>query len=323
MKAAFVEKYGPPEVVQIRETPRPLPGEGEILVKSHATTVNSGDARVRALRDPGGMKLLMRFALGFTKPKQPVIGFDVAGEVAEIGVGVTGLKVGDRVLASNRFKFGCHAEYVLIDSDGVAVKIPDNLTYIDAIALPFGGATSLVFFEAGGLKAGDALLINGASGAVGVMAIQLAKLMGAEVTAVCSGANAALVRELGADHVIDYTTNDFTGQSTRYDLIMDTHGNAPYARVRHVLKPGGRFLMVIGNLWEMISGGWQKAVVSPRDDKAAVSVKNYAYLLDLASKGEIKPVVDHVYPFPDIVEAHRRVDGGHKVGSVVVSFDEN
>lgn len=321
MKAAYVEAYGPPEVVKIRDVPMPEPGEGGIVVKSHATTVNSGDARVRGLRDPGGMKLLMRLALGFNRPKQAVIGFDVAGEVAAVGPGVTDLKVGDRVLASNRFKFGCHAEYVRIDADGLAVKIPDNLSYIDAISLPFGGATSLVFFKEGGLKSGEKLLINGASGAVGVMAIQLAKLMGAEVTGVCSAANADLVRELGADHVIDYAKTDFTAGSERYDVIMDTHGNAPYSKVKHLLKPGGRFLMVIGNLWQMISGGFQSAVISPRDDKAAVSFENYTYLLDLASKGEIKPVIDQVLPFSDIVEAHRRVDSGHKVGSVVVTFD--
>ncbi|HEX2785888.1 MAG TPA: NAD(P)-dependent alcohol dehydrogenase, partial [Ilumatobacteraceae bacterium] len=187
----------------------------------------------------------------------------------------------------------------------------------------FGGTTSLTFFRLGKLTAGEAVLINGASGAVGTMAVQLAKHLGAEVTGVCSGANAELVRGLGADHVIDYTTDDFTRNGQRYDVIMDNHGNAPYARVKGSLKPGGRFLMVIGNLWQMVAASWQKATISASTNDSSMTADGYRTLMSLAEQGVLKPVIDSVLPFAQIVEAHRRVDSGHKVGSVVLTFGQD
>ena len=321
MRAAVVERYGPPDVVEIREVPTPVPGEDEILVRIRATTVNSGDARVRALRVPRGMALMMRLAMGWSGPKQKVLGFEGAGEVEAVGAKVTQFKPGDRVLASHGFKFGLHAEYANFTEKDAIVHIPEGLGYEDAVAIPFGGSTAKWFFKAGALKAGDRLLINGASGAVGVMALQLARHLGAEVTAVCSSANVERVRSLGADHVVAYDREDFTRSGKVYDVIMDTHGNAPFARVRHMLAPDGRFLMVIGDLWETIRGKWQKPVVaSGTDDSEAVNKEAYSDLLDLAVKGVIRPVIDSTYPFGQIVEAHRRVDGGHKVGSVVVTL---
>ena len=215
MKAAVCERYGPPEVVQVREVPKPVPADGEVLVKAFATTVNSGDARVRALRVPRGLGVAMRLKLGLTKPKQPVLGFEMAGQVEAVGSAVTRFQPGDRVVASRGFDFGCHAEYVTVAERGDIAKIPDALSYQDAVALCFGGTTSLVFFRLGKLAAGETVLINGASGAVGTLAVQLAKHLGAEVTAVCSAANAELVSGLGADHVIDYRTEDFTRNGRR------------------------------------------------------------------------------------------------------------
>jgi NADPH:quinone reductase-like Zn-dependent oxidoreductase len=240
VKAAVCERYGPPEVVQIREVPTPAPADGEVLIKAVATTVNSGDARVRALRVPRGLSLPMRLRLGVTKPKTPILGFDVAGRVEAVGRAVSGLQPGDRVVASRGFDFGCHAEYVTVAERGAIAEIPESLSHQDAVALCFGGTTALTFFRLGVLAPGETALINGASGAVGTMAVQLAKHLGAEVTAVCSGANAELVKGLGADHVIDYTMEDFTRDGRRYDVITDNHGNAPYARARGSLKPGGR-----------------------------------------------------------------------------------
>jgi NADPH:quinone reductase-like Zn-dependent oxidoreductase len=190
------------------------------------------------------------------------------------------------------------------------------------VALCFGGVTALHFFRLGNVAADEAVLINGASGAVGTMAVQLAKHLGAEVTAVCSGANAEVVRGLGADHVIDYATDDFTRNGQRYDVIMDNHGNAPYSRVKGSLKPGGRFLMVVGNLGQMVAALRQKAVVSANDTDAAVSGDSFRSLMSLAESGALRPVVDTVLPFTQIVEAHRRVDSGHKVGSVVLTFSQ-
>ena len=321
MKAAVCERYGPPEVVQVREVAKPVAADGEVLVKAFATTVNSGDARVRALRVPRGLRLLMRLKLGVARPKQPILGFELAGQVEAVGSAVTLFHVGDRVIVSRGFDFGCHAEYVTVSEQGAIATIPESLSYQDAVAVCFGGTTALTFFRLGKLAAGETLLINGASGAVGTMAVQLAKHLGAEVTGVCTGANAELVRGLGADHVIDYTAEDFTRNGQRYDVIMDNHGNAPYARVKGSLEPGGRFLMVVGNLWQMLAATWQKATISAGTNDSSVAADRYRNLMSLAEQGVLKPVIDSVLPFEQIVEAHRRVDGGHKVGSVVLNFE--
>jgi NADPH:quinone reductase-like Zn-dependent oxidoreductase len=279
MRAAVCERYGPPEVVQIREVPTPVPADDEVLVKAVATTVNSGDTRVRALRVPRGLSVAMRLRLGFTKPRHSILGFEMAGQVEAVGRGVTRYQPGDRVVASRAFDFGCHAEYASVAEDGAIVVIPDSLSYEDAVALCFGGMTALIFFEKGKLARGETVLINGASGAVGTMAVQLAKNLGAEVTAVCSGANADLVRGLGADHVIDYKRDDFTRNGERYDVIMDTHGNAPYSRVKGSLEPGGRFLMVIGGLGQMVASVWQKGVVGSSEGAAKNAADFYRRLM--------------------------------------------
>ena len=318
MKAAVCEGYGPPEVVQIRDVPKPVPADGEVLIKAAATTVNSGDARVRALRVPRGMSLAVRLRFGLTKPKQPVFGFDVAGKVEAVGTGVTRFQPGDRVIASRDLDLGCHAEYVTVAEQGAIATIPETLSDQDAVALCFGGSTALHFFERGSLAAGEKVLINGASGAVGAMAVQLAKHTGAEVTGVCSAANAPLVRGLGGDHVIDYAIEDFTRNGQRYDVIVDNQGNATYPRVKGSLEPRGRVLMVYGELWPTIAASWQKAVVT---GTAKPSADHLRTLIDLAERGVLKPVVDSVLPFGRIVDAHRRVDSGHKVGSLVLTFD--
>ena len=318
MRAAVVEKYGPPEVVVIREVPKPVPGDDDVLIKIHATTVNSGDARVRALRVPAGLSLLMRLALGFSGPKRKILGFDGAGAVEAVGKNVRGFKPGDRVVASNGFKYGGHAEYFVVPESGGIAIIPQGISYTDAVSVPFGGATALAFLRLGGLKAGESILINGASGAVGTMAIQMAKNMGGVVTAVCSGKNAELVRSLGADHVIDYAREDFTKGAATYDLIMDNHGNAPFPKIKHLLKPGGRFLMVIlANLREMLRR--HPANLTVKGDSDAINAETYGTLMDMLSKGIIQPVIDSTYTLDQIVEAYRRVDTGHKVGSVVVT----
>jgi NADPH:quinone reductase-like Zn-dependent oxidoreductase len=320
MKAAVVDRYGPPEVVQIREVPKPAPGPGEILVRITATTVNSGDARMRAARVPRGMKTMFRLAMGWNGPRKPVGGFEAAGVVEAVGAGVTKFKPGDRVTGSHGFKFGLHAEFALFAQTDALVATPAGLSDTDAVSVLFGGSTARYFFAAGGLTAGQKVLINGASGAVGVMAIQLAKRAGAHVTAVCSAANESFVRELGADVVIAYDREDFAAQPERYDIIMDNHGNAPFARVRHLLVPGGRFLQVIGDLGEMIAGKFTRQVVGSGKDSDMVSAAVYGELLDLTARGALRPVIDTVLPFARIAEAHARVDSGRKRGSVVVTL---
>jgi NADPH:quinone reductase-like Zn-dependent oxidoreductase len=319
VKAACCTRYGPPEVVEIKDVPTPAPGDGDVLVKAAATTVNSGDARMRAMNVPRGMGMAARLRLGLTKLRQPILGFEMAGQVQAVGAGVSGVQPGERVVVSRGFKMGCHAEFAVVSARGALVKVPEQLSEHEAVALCFGGSTVLYFFQRGRLAPGDAVLINGASGAVGTMAVQLAKHSGAEVTAVCSAANADLVRDLGADHVVDYHTEDFTRGGQRYDVVMDTHGNAPYKRIKESLRPGGRFLMVVGNLAETLAATRQKATIAGTPNADAIA-DSYRTLMPLAEQGAIKAVIDTVLPFAQIVDAHRRVDSGRKVGSLVLTF---
>lgn len=318
MRAAVCERYGPPEVVKIREVPGPAPGAGEVLIEATVSSVNSGDARIRGADFPRGMGLPARLALGITKPRQPILGFDVAGRVAAVAEGVAGVAVGDRVVGNRSLKLGCHAEQAVVKADHGLAAIPDGVGDQEALAVCFGATTAHDFFVRGELAEGESVLVNGASGAVGAMAVQLAKRAGAEVTGVCSAANAELVASLGADHVVDYAAEDFTRNGQRYDVIMDNHGNAPYSRIEGSLAPGGRFLMVVGDLWQTIGAARRKNIVSgtPKDNGEA-----FRMLVGLVGSGELKPLIDEVFPFEQIAEAHRRVDTGHKVGSVLVTFD--
>jgi NADPH:quinone reductase-like Zn-dependent oxidoreductase len=320
MKAAVCERYGPPEVVVIKDVPMPVVGEHDVLVRVKATAVNIGDARVRAVRVPRGLSIPTRLAMGILRPRNPVFGLDVAGVVEQVGAAVRSFKPGDRVVASRGFKFGGHAEFMAVPESGAIAAIPAGVSDADAVALLFGGVTALLFFDQAKLQAGEHILINGASGAVGVMAVQIAKQRGAEVTGVCSAGNADLVRSLGADHVIDYAAGDFARESVRYDLVMDNVGNAPYARIRHLLKPGGRFLMVVGDLREMLAAALRKDVVSPAPaDAAAFSATYYRLLMEMAAAGQIRAVIDRSFPLEEIVEAYRLVDSGHKRGSAVIT----
>jgi NADPH:quinone reductase-like Zn-dependent oxidoreductase len=321
MKAVVFDRYGGPEVLRLVDLPKPVPLDNEVLIRNRATTVNSGDARLRALKVPRGLSLLVRLNVGLFGPKQPILGFDLAGEIEAVGRDVTKFKPGDRVLGAAGFAHRCHAEYRCLPEDGMIAPIPDTLTFGEAVALSFGGGTALLFLKRGNLRGGEKLLVNGASGAVGAMAVQLAKLAGAEVTAVTSTGNIELVRSLGADRVIDYTKEDFAGRGETWDVIMDTVGNAPFSRVRRSLGPGGRFLMVIGNLFEMIAANFHKRTIVPSaaSDRDIFAAESLRHLLSLAQKGEIKPVIDRTYPLERIAEAHAYVDTGRKRGAVVVT----
>jgi NADPH:quinone reductase-like Zn-dependent oxidoreductase len=264
----------------------------------------------------------MRLKLGITKPRQPIFGFDVAGHVEAVGSDVTRFRPGDLVVASRAFAFGCHAELVCVKESGAIAPIPAGISPESAVALCFGGSTALDFFKLANVKDGESILVNGASGAVGVMAVQLAKQRGSEVTAVCSGRNAETVEGLGADHVIDYTAEDWTQNGQRYDLVMDTFGNAPYKRIKGSLNPGGRVLMVAGDLPAMIAASRQSAVITRSEKNSPSTDANFRTLMALAADGALSPVIDTTLPFDQIAEAHRRVDTGHKAGSVVVTHHD-
>lgn len=322
MKAIVYTEYGPPEVLKIKEIAKPIPKANEVLIKVHATTVTAGDWRVRSLDVPFGFGLLARLALGFFRPRQPILGSELAGKVEAVGKAVKKFKAGDSVVAFSGVGMGCHAEYKCMPEDGAVVLKPTNLTYDEAAALSFGGTTALDFFRRGKLKSGEHVLVNGASGAVGTAAVQLAKHLGAEVTGVCSTANVGLVKSLGANQVIDYTKEDFTKNGETYDVIVDTAGTAPFLRSKASLKENGRFLQVLGGLPDMLRAPWVSMTSNKRiiAGPAAERAEDLHFLAKLAEAGEFKPVIDRRYPFEQIVEAHRYVDTGHKKGNVIITF---
>ncbi len=322
MKAALVQRYGPPEVVQFSEVATPQPTRGQVRVKVLATAVTAGDWRVRSGVLPRGFGALRGLALGFGGPRQSVLGTDVAGVVDAVGEGVTRFAVGDAVVAFPGSAMGGHAEFIVMPEMGRLVKKPAALTFEECAALPFGGMTALDFLTRGQVRAGERVLVNGASGNVGSAAVQLAKHLGATVTGVCSAANAALVKSLGAAEVIDYAARDFAVGPEQYDVIVDTVGNAPYARVKGVLAPGGRLLAVLADLPATVGaafvGGPQRhrVIAGPASEK----VSDLEALMALASAGALKPVIQERFDFAHLVDAYRVVDSGRKRGSVVVAL---
>ena len=323
MKAMVYEKYGPPEVLHLKEIEKPTPKNNEVLIKIQATTVTSGDWRVRSLNVPTGFGLIMRLVFGVSKPKQPILGTELAGVVESVGKDVSKFKVGDPVFAFSDAAMGCYAEYKCMPEDGAVALKPSNLSYEEAAALSFGGTTALHFFKKAKLQRGEKVLINGASGGVGTAAVQLAKHFGAHVTGVCSTANMELVRSLGASHVIDYTVDDFTQNGETYDVIVDTAGTAPFSRSKASLKEKGRLLQVLGSLPDMLRIPWvsitssKKVIAGP----AAGRAEDLRFLAALAEAGEFKPVIDRRYPFEQIAEAHRYVDTGRKKGNVIITLE--
>lgn len=321
MKVAFVPTYGPPEVVELREAPLPSPAAGEVRIKVLASAVTAGDWRVRSGVLPRGFGALRGLALGFGGPRRPVLGTDAAGVVDALGEGVTRFAVGDAVMAFPGSVQGAHAEYLVMPAHGRVVLKPNNLSFEEAAALPFGAMTALDFLERGAVKAGERVLVNGASGGVGSAAVQLAKHLGAHVTAVCSAANAELARSLGADAVIDYASADFASGEERFDVIVDTVGNAPYARVKGVLAPGGRLLAVLSDLAGVVKAPFQgrgrghRVIASPTRERP----EDLARIAELAAEGALRPLIDRRFSFDHIVDAYRVVDSGRKRGSVVLT----
>lgn len=316
MRAAVYRKYGPPDVVSIEDMPKPVPGTRDVLVKVAASSITSGDARMRAFNLPKPFAIPGRLVLGIFGPRQKVLGVEFAGVVEAVGTAVTKFRPGDRVFGID--VFGCHAEYKLVREDECITLVPPNLSFEEAASVPFGGVTAMDFFNRAKLQKGHRVLINGASGCVGAYAVQLAKHFGAEVSGVCSARNAEMVRALGADRVIDYATADFSKERVAYDLIMDTVGNAPFQRCQPVLAPTGALLAVLGAPEDLFS--------RPRDGRriiggtSAERPEDLQLLADLLATGSIKPVIDRVYRLEDVGEAYAYVDTGRKRGAVVLTI---
>jgi NADPH:quinone reductase-like Zn-dependent oxidoreductase len=300
MKAVVCPRYGPPEVLRVQEVNRPVPGRGEVLVRTHAAAVTVSDCYIRGFSVPAKFWIPMALAVGFPRPRNPVLGMALAGEIEAAGPEVTRFRKGDRVFAHTMLRRGAHAEYTCVPEAGAIARMPSNVTYEQAAAIPYGGLLALHFLK-GKIGRGQKVLVHGASGAVGTAAIQLARSFGAEVTGVCSAANHELVRSLGAGVVIDYTREDFTERRERYDVIFDAAGKTTRSRCRKALEPGGEFVSVNG-----------KGNLHP-------PMEDLVLLGELVESGRMRAVIDSCYPMEKIVEAHTHVETRHKKGNVIVT----
>jgi len=314
MKAIVCTRYGPPEVLQLREVKKPIPRSNEILIKIYATTVTSSDCIARSYKPPiwHPMGMLLRIMLGFKKPRNPILGTSLAGIVESVGKNVRRFRKGDQIFASTvksifQVRLGAYAQYVCLPENWRIALKPSNITYEEAAAIPYGGSLALYYLKKGNIQNRKKVLVHGASGAVGTYAVQLAKYFGADVTGVCSTANLELVKSLGADKVIDYTKEDFTEYGELYDLIFDAvpffvaNRKSLKLRCKKVLKPGGKYISVDDGI--------------PRPH-----IKDFILLKELVETGNIRPVIDRVYSLEQIPEAHRYVEKGHKKGNVVITI---
>ncbi|HYB02315.1 MAG TPA: NAD(P)-dependent alcohol dehydrogenase [Ktedonobacteraceae bacterium] len=308
MKAIVCTHYGPPEVLQLKEVAKPVPKDQEVLIRIYATAVTTSDCIIRGAKVPLRLWLPMRLAIGFTKPRKPILGMVLAGAVESAGKEVKQFKKGKQVYAFNITRFGTYAEYTCLPENSVLALKPSNMTYEEAAAIPYGGMLALHFLRKGNIQSGQKVLIYGASGAVGTSAVQLAKYFGAEVTGVCSTSNVELVKSLGAEKVIDYTQEDFIKAGDLYDLIFDAVGKRKSSQLKvqcqKELTPNGRYISV-------------------DDGSPKLHNEDFHFLTELVEAGKIKAVIDKCYPLEQIVEAHRYVDQGHKKGNVVIKVERN
>jgi NADPH:quinone reductase-like Zn-dependent oxidoreductase len=325
MKAIVVTKYGPPEVLQLVEVEKPTPKENEVLIKVHAATVNATDPVFRK-----GKPFIARFFTGLTKPKNPIPGNEFAGEIEAVGGDVKRFKPGDQVFGQTALGYGTHAEYICLPEEEAIATKPANMTYEEAATVPDGALGALVFLRKGNVESAQIVLINGASGGVGTCAVQLAKHFGAEVTGVCSTTNLEMVKSLGADHVVDYTQEDFTKTGQTYDIIFDAVNKSSFSRCKGSLTQSGVYIFtgvapgnLIQALWTAKIGSKKALMTAPGMRPASEKAENLVFLKELVEAGKLKSVIDRRYALEEIAEAHRYVEKGHKKGNVVITFEHN
>ncbi len=330
MKAIVFTEYGPPDVLHLKEIPKPAPKETEILVKVYATPVNYGDLTARnfaasQFNMPAPLYLPARMAFGWNKPKTNILGSELAGQVEAVGAAVTGFKPGDQVFAYLGMRMGACAEYICIPETGTVALKPANLSYAEAATLPYGAIMASSLLRKAHLEPGQKVLINGASGGIGSIAVQLAKHhYSAEVTGVCGTPRLDFVRSLGADRVVDYTREDFTQNGQTYDLIFDILGKSSFGRLRHSLTPNGIYLLasykmkaVFQMLWTAVTRSRQRVICAFAEEE----VQDLVFIKELAEAGQIKAIIDRCFPLEQAAEAHRYVESGSKMGPVVIAVE--
>ena len=333
MKAAIYTEYGPPDVLHLKEVEKPVPGDKEILVRVHATTVNIGDLWARNFREitPSRFTMPLPFWLpskmyfGFTRPRINILGSEFAGEVEATGRDVKRLRKGDQVFGYRGQKMGAYAEYLCIPENGLVTLKPINMTFAEAAAIPYGMLTALDLLRKADIQPEQKVLINGASGSIGSAAVQLASFFGAEVTGVCSTPRLEFVKALGADKVLDYTREDFTSNRETYDLIFDILGKSLFSRCEASLKQGGIYLLasfkgkqLTQMLWTSMRGG-KKVICALSSEKP----EDLVFIKGLVEQGKIKSIIDRRYPLEQTAEAHRYVEQGCKTGSVIIAIENN
>ena len=322
MKAIVFEKYGPPEVLQIKEVEKPAPQDNEVLIKIHATTATLYDCWSRSATAPPGFGLLSRIASGIRRPKQPILGIDVAGEIEAVGKDVTLFKPGDSVFGFSA-SMGAYAQYICLPEDRALAIKPENMSYEEAAAIPQGALTALYFLRKADIQPGQKVLIYGGSGGVGSYAVQFAKYFGANVTGTCSTTKIDLVKTLGADKVVDYTTEEFDESGETYDVIFDTIGKSPFSRCVKSLNETGIYIFATLGLGRMLRMVWlnrrssKKAVMGIVED----TNEDLIFLRELIEAGKLRSFIDKRYPAEQAAEAHRYVESGQKQGHVVITLD--
>lgn len=316
MRAAVFDRYGPPEVLQIQEVPKPQIGSNEILVRVMAVAVTAADSRIRGSRFPKGFGVLARAVFGLTKPRVKILGNTYSGVVEEVGKDVTDYEPGDEICGLTGSRMGTYAEFIKVSNFKSSAKKPARISHEDVAGMLFGGTAALYFLrERLGVKPGETVVIVGASGAVGTNAVQLAKCFDAKVTAVTSGSNAQLVKDLGANETIDYTKQNLVGSGKKFDVVLDAVGSISPEDAKTLLTEEGRAGLMVASLWEMLRmRGPVKA------GTATEKKEDIEFLLSLMEQGKLKTVIDKVYDFDDVVAAHAHVDSGQKVGNVLLKL---
>lgn len=321
MKAAIWTAYGPPVVLKVREVKTPEPKEDEVLVKIHAANVFPGDCEMRRFEIHPFFWFPVRLMTGIFRPRLQVLGQEFAGEVVQVGNKVTRFHLGDRIFAPLTM-FGAYAEYIVVRAHDVSAVIPDNISYEEAAAVSVGGLNALDFLRIARVKPGDKVLLHGAAGSIGTMAVQLARVMGAEVTALDTSAKLPMLASIGASHVIDYTREDFSQNGVLYDAVIDFAGKSPFTRSLRSIREGGYYVHGNGSAWTMVRRIWASRL-SGRNVRIALTAyrqENLDYLCALLADGKIKPVIDRQYALDEVVEAHRYVESGRKAGNVVLTI---